>query len=77
MCGCDLDEIRLPTLSFWRPGFKYTRTYPLRYGTFLCEDCKQEMGFGSHGYVAVPQAEGQDIVSALKDYLNLVEETEG
>lgn len=74
ICECEMNDVRVAPLLFWQPGFKYTRKYPLRLGTFLCEPCRQEMGFGAHSYVAVPCSEGTDLVSALKDYLNLIEE---
>ena len=74
ICGCEMAAIRLMRLSFWQPGYKYLRMFPCRLGTYLCEDCKPEEGFAAHGYHCVPVAEGQDLVSALKDYLNLLEE---
>jgi len=74
ICGCEMNEINIMGLCFWQPGFKWVRKFPGRLGTYLCQDCKQQQGFGTRNYICVPQAEGQDFVSALKDYLNLIEE---
>lgn len=77
ICGTEMNEIRLGTLLFWQPGFKYTRKFPLRYGAFLCETCRKEEGFGAEQYVAVPCAKGVDMIDALKDYIAILEETGG
>jgi ribosomal protein L34E len=69
ICGTEMDEIRLGVLLIWKPGWKYTRKYPTKYGAYLCEKCRAEMGFEAHSYIAVPCAEGVDQVTALRHYL--------
>jgi hypothetical protein len=68
-----MDSVRLSALLVWKPGFKWTRKYPLKYGAFLCESCREEMGFGAEQYVAVPCRSEQDMVEAMKEFIALME----
>lgn len=79
ICEEPMNEIRLGQLLFWRPGFKYVRKFPLRYGTFLCDPCRAAEGFGPEAFIAVPcpiRENGQtgNLIEALKDYIVLLEE---
>jgi len=74
ICGTEMNEVRLTTLLVWKPGFKHTRKFPLRQGAFLCDPCREEEGFGPKQFVAVPCAEGADMIEALKDFIALMEE---
>jgi hypothetical protein len=79
ICEEPMNEIRLGQLLLWRPGFKWVRRFPLRYGAFLCEPCREKEGFGPQAFIAVPcpvQENGQtgDMIEALKDYIALLEE---
>lgn len=73
MCQVEMHVIRLGTILFWKPGWKYTRKYPLRYGTFLCDSCREEMGFNAYQYVAVPCGEDQDMIEAMKAHIDRME----
>lgn len=72
MCEAEMDEIRLGTLLFWKPGWKHSRKYPTNYGAFLCETCREEMGFDAVQYVMVPCAAGEDMIAALEAHLALL-----
>ena len=76
ICEAEMDEIRLGTLLFWKPGFKHVRKYPTKYGAFLCEKCRAEMGFEADQYVMVPCAKDEDMIEALKKHLALLEATQ-
>lgn len=69
ICGVEMDEIRLGVLLFWKPGFKYVRKYPTKYGAFLCEKCRAEMGFEAEQYIAVPCGKDESIVAAMRRFL--------
>lgn len=74
ICDVEMDEIRLGVLLFWRPGWKRTRKYPTKYGAFLCEKCRAEMGFEAEQYVMVPCGKDEDMVLALRKRLAELEE---
>jgi hypothetical protein len=64
-----MDEIRLGALAFWKPGWSYARKYPLRYGAFLCENCREEMGFEADSYIAIPCAKGEAPLTAIRRFV--------
>jgi len=73
ICEAEMDDIRLSVLLFWRPGWKYTRKYPSSYGAFLCEKCREEMGFGADQYIMVPCTKDEDMIEALKARIAVLE----
>jgi hypothetical protein len=74
ICDTEMNKIRLSALLVWKPGFKYTRKFPLQQGAFLCDPCREEEGFGPTQFIAVPCAEGVDKIEAMKEYIALMEE---
>jgi hypothetical protein len=69
ICEAEMDGIRLGMLLLWKPGFKHTRKFPLKLGTFLCDICREEEGLGAEQYVMVPCGKDEDKLDALRSYI--------
>ena len=72
ICGVEMDEIRVTSLCIWQPGFPFTRKFPLKYGSYLCDECRAHEGFGPENMLAIPWPEGRTQLQAVRDYLLLI-----
>jgi len=74
ICGKEMNEIKLSDLSFYKPGWKWLRKFPLKLGAYLCDPCREREGIPAMNYAAVPMQPGQDMRQALEAHLAFMNE---